>query len=166
MKKQLYTYIKMFIEFCCLLLSVIVLAFSLSGKIIDLPVAVCFLAVFISIILVFIRRKKDIYVIPINKKSQIGIWIILLATGIGLRIFPVLTNMTYMCENNLSDTGVHFFAAQQIANGFLEQKIREYELMFPYLFPYSLVLALFNFIFDKNIQYAIVFSNLFFDIWC
>lgn len=58
MKKQLYTYIKMFIEFCCLLLSVIVLAFSLSGKIIDLPVAVCFLAVFISIILVFIRRKK------------------------------------------------------------------------------------------------------------
>lgn len=163
MKKQLYTYIKIFVEFCCLLLSVIVLVFSLSGKIIDLPVAVCFLAVFISIILVFIRRKK-IYMISIDKKSQIGIWIILLATGIGLRILPVLMNMTYMCENNLSDTGVHFFAAQQIANGFLEQKIREYELMFPYLFPYSLVLALFNIIFGKNIQYAIVFSNLFFDI--
>lgn len=87
----------------------------------------------------------------------------MLSVGIILRIAPSLLRLDYILINDLGDTAVHYFGSQELANGFLEENIAEYEKMYPYLFSYTFLLSIFVKIFFGNINCAIAISNLFFD---
>lgn len=141
-----------------LIILAIALIFSISGGL-QFP----FIAIVIAILaFLIIKYKKQSLRFAKTIFSNKYIIIAVVVLSIIARLAPLLFNFDYLCENNLSDTGVHYFGAQQLAQGKLDANIAEYEKTFPYLYPYTLFLSIFYKIFS-NINVAIVLSNIILD---
>lgn len=79
----------------------------LNGEISPLPLA----AIFFGLILYFIYSNRS-RLLPIIhcRTSCVLLWGIVIF-AILARTYPLLTGMDYICQNDLSDTGVHYYAA-------------------------------------------------------
>ena len=106
--------------------------------------SISLLLVFVGIIFIIIKTKKEL--IEFYKKHQTlirFIQIILIIIGFLLRFSFVFFQNKFFISTVLSDTGVHWFGANQlIKNGSFDKQIGEYEKLYPYLFPYTGSLAL------------------------
>lgn len=120
--------------------------------------AVSFAIILAIVILLFRKKNKQI---QISKKVKKVLLIIFVIIAIFARAAPLFIGMNHLCENNLSDTGIHYFGAQELAKGRLEKRILGYDAMYPYLLPYTVILSVFTSILGINT--AIVVSNIIFD---
>lgn len=146
-----------------LFLTSLALFFNLSNGL-NLTTLSLLSVVFCFCLLIILYPKlpflKLLFQKPVTTKIFFSIICII---GIILRLLPLLTNMQFSCESLLSDTGVHYYGAQEIVDGNLGPEITNYDKNFPYLPTYTFILAFFQSIFH-NISISIVISNLFFDI--
>lgn len=140
------------------ILALLMFEFSLSGF--QLSPGIALYGTVLIACLCFVFWKKRI---KVNCKQII---VLLLVIGTVLRLLPLLLNWDYTCINDLSDTGVHYYGALELASGFLEENIITYEKMFPYLFPYTLFLSLFVRLCFGQLTAAICLSNLILDYGC
>lgn len=152
---------KTIIDILCLLtFFILITAFilSISGGL-KLP----FLAIIIAFLVLFLINYKNqsLQLVKALLENK-AVLIIIVVLSILARLAPLILNLEYLCENNLSDTGVHYFGAQQLASGGLDTKIADYEKTFPYLYPYTLFLSTFYGIFG-NINVSVVLSNIILD---
>ena len=150
-------YISIFIWICSFILSFLMLFFSASGFSME-PNLVLFVAILGC--LLFLGRRSLFSFVRENYRICLVVGIII---GVIVRAFPLLLNWTYSCLNDLSDTGVHYYGAQELVAGVLEGKIINYEKMFPYLYPYTYMLSIFVRITFGNIKMAIILSNIIYD---
>ena len=150
-------YISIFIWICSFILSFLMLFFSASGFSME-PNLVLFVAILGC--LLFLGWRSLFSFVRENYRICLVVGIII---GVIVRAFPLLLNWTYSCLNDLSDTGVHYYGAQELVAGVLEGKIINYEKMFPYLYPYTYMLSIFVRITFGNIKMAIILSNIIFD---
>lgn len=132
----------------------------LNGEISPLPLA----AIFFGLILYFIYSNRS-RLLPIIhcRTSCVLLWGIVIF-AILARTYPLLTGMDYICQNDLSDTGVHYYAAQELFFGGLEPNIVSYEKVYPFLMPYTVTLSCFNYLLNGHINLAIIVSNTCFDL--
>ena len=150
-------YISIFIWICSLILSFLMLLFSASGFSME-PNLVLFVAILGC--LLFLGWRLLFSFVRENYRICLVVGIII---GVIVRALPLLLNWTYSCLNDLSDTGVHYYGALELVAGVLEEKIINYEKMFPYLYPYTYMLSIFVRITFGNIKMAIILSNIIFD---
>ena len=129
-------YISIFIWICSFILSFLMLFFSTSGFSME-PNLVLFVAILGC--LLFLGRRSLFSFVKENYRICLVVGIVI---GVIVRALPLLLNWTYSCLNDLSDTGVHYYGAQELVAGGLEGKIINYEKMFPYLYPSELLLAI------------------------
>ena len=109
-------------------------------------------------------RKRMMSFACAHKKMMRIIGLLCLVLGIVLRFSFLLLQDRMNIRDLLSDTGVHWYGAQQLVNmGEFDQEIGDYESLFPYLFTYTGSLALSMRIFG-NSYFAVVVLNVFFDI--
>lgn len=125
---------------------VLIVMFFFAGDLDIIPLLVIFsaLVVLLSRFSFFQKIKKPLIVV-------VSIFAIL------LRFCPIIFNFTYYCENNNSDTGVHYYGAQELAKGNPSGFIFGYEKQFPFLIPYTVSLSIFAKFLPIN--YAIVALN-------
>ena len=140
---------------CFVILAILMFEFSITG--VKVEPGLSFVIAIPIIVLLFGRWDKEC---KINYKYIVAIFFI---AGIIFRSLPLILNWNYTCINDLSDTGVHYFGAQELAEGFLGDNIVTYEKMYPYLFPYTFLLSIFVRLCFGHIDCAIILSNLFFD---
>ena len=127
-----------------------------------------YLLVFIILaILLFLAFKKRKNISKFYKKHLRAtriLLIILLIFGLMARFSFVFVQSNFDIRDTLSDTGVHWYGAQQIIDdGKVDQEVGEYENIFPYLSSYTATLAASMSVFGKGYN-AIVFSNVMFDL--
>lgn len=140
---------------CFVILAILMFEFSITG--IKVEPGLSFVTAIPILVLLFKRWDKEC---KINYKYIVAIFFIV---GVIFRSLPLILNWNYTCINNLSDAGVHYFGAQELAEGFLGENIVTYEKMFPYLFPYTFLLSIFVRLCFGHIDCAIILSNLLFD---
>ena len=151
-------YINIFICLCSFFLSICIFLFAVSGLSFQPNIIL-----FISFLGFLFLTYHNLIISFIRKHRKLCLTILIFICFIA-RFLPLILNWQYCCMNDLSDTGVHYFGAQELAvTGTLEEKIINYEKMFPYLFPYTYILSLFTRITFNNINIAIVLSNVIFD---
>lgn len=164
------------INILCVVLLAIIMTIALNGEIIALPVLSVISATIICVVL-FINKQKSQRKVRAKKlltrlrnfaknhttglKVAVGIALFL---SLIARFLPVILNVTYTLDGGLTDTGVHYYAAQQLADDWLADYILEYEKTYPYLYGYSLTLSYFCRALFGNINLAIIVSNLLFDL--
>ncbi len=84
--------------------------------------------------------------------------------GFVVRFLFIIIPTNFAIDATLSDTGVHWYGAQQIIeNGKVDQEVGDYENLFPYLSTYTGTLSVSMSIFGKNYN-AVLFSNVIFDL--
>lgn len=140
---------------CFVILAILMFEFSITG--VKVEPGLSLVTAIPILVLLFGRWDKEC---KINYKYIVAIFFIV---GIIFRSLPLILNWNYTCINDLSDTGVHYFGAQELAEGFLGENIVTYEKMYPYLFPYTFLLSIFVRLCFGHIDCAIILSNLFFD---
>lgn len=140
---------------CFVILAILMFEFSITGVKVEPDLS--FVIAIPILVLLFGRWGREC---KINYKYIVAIFFIV---GIIFRSLPLILNWNYTCINNLSDTGVHYFGAQELAEGFLGENIVTYEKMYPYLFPYTFLLSIFVRLCFGHIDCAIILSNLLFD---
>lgn len=116
-------YISIFIWICSFILSFLMLFFSTSGFSME-PNLVLFVAILGC--LLFLGRRSLFSFVKENYRICLVVGIVI---GVIVRALPLLLNWTYSCLNDLSDTGVHYYGAQELVAGVLEGKIINYEKM-------------------------------------
>lgn len=121
------------ISFFSLMLAIIILYFAFFGMKVSLVgIIICIIAFLAFVIL----NQSN------NYRCKNIIFVSVLLIGIVLRVLPLLLGWEYICMNDLNDIGVHYFGALELAEGYLETNIVNYERIFPYLFPYTFFLSL------------------------
>ena len=123
------------------------------------------LIIFSVLLFLCIRYRKKI--LAFVKRHKIGVrafMILLIVVGFLSRFAFLLFQGSFHIELTLSDTGVHWYGAQQIIeSGGLDQEIGEYERLYPYLFSYTGVLSAFMSIFGKA-YWSILLFNVICDV--
>ena len=164
------------INVLCVVLLAIVTTITLNGEIIALPVLSVVFAATACIVLYINSRKSQRRVLGKRFLTRLRMFTNNHATGLKIavgivlflslvaRFLPIIFNTTYALDGGLTDTGVHYYAAQQLADDWLADYILEYEKTYPYLYGYSLTLSYFCKVLFGNINLAIIVSNLLFDL--
>ena len=157
-----------FFNVSCFLLLSTALLLAINSQIITVPLATIVLALMAatSILLLYNKglwRRLRNFTTNHNRRIIIFSLAVIIILGLLARFAPLLFGWKYSLENDLGDASVHYYAAQQLSHGALESNILEYERIYPYLYPYSLVLSVFYRIFN-NIVLATLFSNTVLDI--
>ena len=122
------------------------------------------LAIIIGVLALYLFRYKHC-ALRLAKRllSNKAVLVVVIIISLLARLAPLILNFEYQCKNDLSDTGVHYFGAQELVNGGgLDAKIANYEKTFPYLYPYTLFLSASNRILG-NINTSVVLSNIILD---
>ena len=118
----------------------------------------------ITLILYFKNSKQIINFYHKHTKMMKIIMIILIGFGFLMRFSLLMMQDKLITMEKLSDTGVHWYGAQQIVeDGQFDQEIGDYERLFPYLSSYTGSLAISMSIFGENYS-AVLFLNIFFDV--
>ena len=112
-----------------------------------------------------IKNRKRIFSFVCNHKRMMRILgLIALILGVVLRFSFLLMQDRVNIKDTLSDTGVHWYGAQQLVDtGEFDKEIGDYESMFPYLFTYTGSLAMSMKVFG-NSYLAVVVLNVLFDV--
>lgn len=156
-----------FFDICCFSLLIIAFSLAMSGQVVVIPLATVALAITIAICLILLRRKNTSGSTFSRqlKNNRLFAVVIVVITIIALlaRFIPLFFKWDYTLQNDLGDASVHYYAAQQLSHGWLDNNILEYEQLYPYLYPYSYVLSVFYKIFS-NATLVILCSNVIFDI--
>ena len=150
--------------YLCVVLLLSMLFFSLNGCI-QLPVLVLIISgTVICAILLKDRVKYRLYKATQALDSNQTVFGVIVLLMVLCRVSPIIFNIPYLCQDNRSDTGIHYFGAQQLVEvGTLESRNARYEMFFPYLYPYTVFLSFFYRLFN-DIDIAIVFSNTLLDL--
>ena len=110
------------------------------------------------------NRKKLFSYFLKHKKIMRCIGVILILLGITLRLAFLFAQGSYHPNQTLSDTGVHWYGAQQLVdNGQFDKEVGDYETVYPYLFSYTGSLAVLMGIFGKGFL-SVIMLNLSFDL--
>ena len=121
----------------------------------------------ISLLAVFFcvkYRSKVFNYIKNHRKFFRFFGIFLLFLGIAVRLLFLFVQGNFHPNQTLSDTGVHWYGAQQLVeDGQFDKEVGDYETMYPYLFTYTGSLAVSMGIFGKS-YLAVVMLNTFFDV--
>ena len=142
--------------------SLIVLAFLNEGLSFNHVGTLVIFAIAMTLCLINIKRIVGFY----QKHTKVIniLMIILIVLGFVARFSLLTMQGNLSIKEPLSDTGIHWFGAQQIVEkGQFDQQIGDYERLFPYLSAYTGVLAVSMSIFGEDYS-AILFLNIFFDV--
>lgn len=111
-----------------------------------------------------IYRDKIMSFVRGHKKTIRIIGLICLVLGVILRFSFLLIQDKVDIKDVLSDTGAHWYGAQQLLDtGGFDKEIGDYESIFPFLFTYTGSLAISMRIFGSN-YLAVVVLNVVFDV--
>ena len=154
-----------FFGICYFLLLAIALFLAVSNQIITLPLVTVTFTIAMAIGAMILRHKDNKKYLSQLKSRRLFIIVAIIVATMALvaRFAPLLFGWDYTLQNDLGDASVHYYGAQQLSHGWLEDSILEYDQLYPYLYPYSLVLSIFCKIF-RNIALATLCSNTIFDI--
>lgn len=109
-------------------------------------------------------RKRMLAFVMRHKVGVCAFMVSLIVVGFLSRFAFLLFQGSFHIDLTLSDTGVHWYGAQQIVElGGLGQEIGEYERLYPYLFSYTGVLSIFMSIFGKA-YWSVLLLNIVCDV--
>lgn len=170
---RLTNFIHSFINICTVLLAGVIFSLALSQDVITWPLIAIMVAVCITAVALFVKLKgltwegikNKCHVFAQKHRALLRVLTIaVIILAILARLAPIIFNFNYVnTPGNTSDAEVHYHAAEQIANGYLDDPYLTYERKFPYLYVYSFTLAQFYKIIGDPLC-SIVISNLIFDI--
>ena len=170
---KIANFIYSFINICMVLLAGVILALALSQDVVNWPLIAIAVAIIVASIALFIKLKKLSWekikngYLTLAQKHRVVLRVVAVAVvilSIVARLAPIIFDFNYVnTPGNTSDAEVHYHAAEQIANGYLDDPYLTYERKFPYLYVYSFTLAQFYKVIGDPLC-SIVISNFIFDI--
>ena len=125
-----------------------------------------FVLAFVGILIWFCvkYRERIMLFVRKHKKMMRTAGFVALILGVVLRFGFLLMQDRVDIKHTLSDTGIHWYGAQQLVDtGEFDKEVGDYESVFPYLFTYTGSLALSMKLFG-NSYLAVVALNVIFDV--
>ena len=170
---RLTNFIHSFINICTVLLAGVIFSLAISQDVVTWPLIAIMVAVCITAVALFVKLKgltwegikNKCHVFAQKHRALLRVLTVaVIILAILARLAPIIFNFNYVnTPGNTSDAEVHYHAAEQIANGYLDDPYLTYERKFPYLYVYSFTLAQFYKIIGDPLC-SIVISNLIFDV--
>lgn len=158
--KLVYT----FVGFCGLALVTVAILLALNSTFSMKPIMTIGLALLVFIIIVVFPSRRKILQWFMRHPVVVKVTVVaVVVIALALRFAPLIFQMQYRMPDDLNDVGVHYYAAQRLAEGWLDEKTINYMKAFPYLLPYAVTLTVFYKMMFGNIVVAILTSNLLFD---
>lgn len=123
------------------------------------------LIISIIIVLLCLKNKHKILIFLKKNKGKVRVMmVVLIIIGFAMRFSFLLMGDRFSIDSVLSDTGVHWYGAQQIVNdGQFDKEVGDYESIFPYLSAYTGVVSISMSIFGNG-YFSVLFLNILFDL--
>lgn len=162
-KNNFAVWIEKFFWVLCLIVVAVIVALVINKGLSFSSASI--LLISLVLISLCVRHSRKIFdYFREHKRFMYCVCAVLMFLGIALRLSFLFVQGDFHPRQTLSDTGVHWYGAQQLVdNGGFDKEVGDYETVYPYLFTYTGSLALSMNIFGKSFL-AVIMLNLFFDL--